>query len=139
MTVAHSFAPIDFETANSRSDSACSVGIVIVKDDEIKTVKLHLICPPSRNVRFTYIHRLKWTDVRDAPSFVTVWGEIAPAQSARDFLSAHNATFDRGVLYACCDRYAVGRPAHPFQCTIQLARSNWGIYPTTLRIPLIPP
>lgn len=61
-----------------------------------------------------------------------------------EFLVAHNASFDRGVLYACCDNHRLRRPEKPFVCTVQVARSIFGIYPTTLsdvcrrlRIPLV--
>ena len=49
-----------------------------------------------------------------------------------EFLAAHNASFDRSVLLACCARYRLRAPRTPFTCTVQLARAQWGIYPTTL-------
>ena len=138
-----SFAAIDFETANFSRDSACSVGIAMVKGGRIEALETRLIRPPSRHFEFTYIHGLTWDDVRNAPPFDTVWSEISPALSTADFLCAHNASFDRSVLNACCERYGLARPAKPFQCTVALARSQWGIYPTKLpdvcrklRIPL---
>ena len=140
---APSFAAIDFETANSRRDSACSVGIALVKSGRITDLETRLIRPPSRHFEFTHIHGLTWNDVRYAPAFDEVWREISPMLSTADFLSAHNAKFDRGVLYSCCARYGVARPSKRFVCTVDLARSVWGIYPTKLpdvcrklRIPL---
>ncbi len=140
---ATSFAAIDFETANSSRDSACSVGFAIVTDGRIEALETRLIRPPTRQFEFTYIHGLSWEDVQHAPPFDSVWSEISPALSTVEFLCAHNASFDRGVLHACCDRYGLARPAKRFQCTVDLARSLWGIYPTKLpdvcrklRIPL---
>jgi DNA polymerase III subunit epsilon len=49
-----------------------------------------------------------------------------------DFLAAHNASFDSGVLQACCRRYGLAIPGLPFQCSMQIARRTWGIYPTKL-------
>ncbi len=128
----HSFAAIDFETANSSRDSACAVGIAIVKGGRLEKLETRLIRPPTRRFEFTYVHGLTWENVRRAPTFDVVWNELAPALSGAEFLCAHNAPFDRGVLNACCDRYRLSPPAQSFQCTVQLARSQWGIYPTKL-------
>ena len=127
-----SFAAIDFETANNDADSACAIGVAIVTDGELVSVEQHLIRPPSEEFVFTYIHGLTWEDVRDQPEFPEVWEKIAPKVTAADALVAHNAPFDRRVLQACCRRYGVQDPAIPFVCTVQMARSVWGIYPTKL-------
>ncbi len=138
-----SFAAIDFETANYDRDSACAVGIAIVRVGRIVALESHLIRPPSREFHFTHIHGLTWKDVRSAPTFAEVWKEVYPALGDVDFLAAHNASFDRSVLGACCQSHELSRPSQPFVCTVKLARSVWGIYPTTLpdvcshlRIPL---
>ena len=81
---------------------------------------------------FTYIHGLSWPDVARAPTFGALWPALDPYFAGADFVVAHNAAFDRGVLRACCDSYGVAMPPVPFQCTVQLARRHWGIYPTTL-------
>ena len=129
---APTFAAIDFETANSARDSACSVGIAVVNGGRVETLETRLIRPPTRDFEFTHIHGLSWEDVRRAPTFDAVWSELSPALSVAEFLCAHNASFDRGVLFACCARYGLARPSKGFQCTVSLARSQWGIYPTRL-------
>ena len=129
---APTFAAIDFETANAAEDSACSIGVAMVREGRIESLETRLIRPPTRNFRFTYVHGLTWGDVRKAPRFDSVWAEFSTALSNMEFFCAHNAPFDRRVLHACCDRYGVERPAKRFQCTVDLARSQWGIYPTKL-------
>ena len=129
---APTFAAIDFETANSAMDSACSIGIAIVRKGRIESLETRLIRPPTRNFQFTYVHGLTWKDVRQAPRFDVVWAEFSTLLSNVEFFCAHNASFDRGVLYACCARYGMMRPAKRFQCTVDLARSLWGIFPTKL-------
>ena len=129
---APTFAAIDFETANSAMNSACSIGIAMVREGRIESLETRLIRPPTRNFQFTWVHGLAWKDVRQAPRFDIVWAEFSTALSNMEFLCAHNASFDRGVLHACCDRYGVVRPAKRFLCTVDLARSQWGIYPTKL-------
>jgi len=126
------FAAIDFETANYSGNSACALGVVLVEDECI-VQRIHaLIRPPSSHFVFTYIHGLTWTDVQDAPGFDEVWADIAPQLAGIDFLAAHNAPFDKGVLNACCVTYGLPPPPHPFVCTVRLARSLWRIRPTKL-------
>ena len=127
-----SFVAIDFETASNDRDSACAIGIAIVRAGRIVSREQHLIRPPTREFRFTHIHGLTWEDVRDAPTFAEVWRNLSPVLSESDFLAAHNASFDRGVLSACCESYRLRRPAQPFVCTVQVARSVWNTYPTKL-------
>lgn len=126
------FAAIDFETANYGGDSACAVGVVIVERGRI-VARLHeRIRPPSREFFFTHIHGLTWEDVKAAPRFDAVWAGIARELAGVEFLAAHNAPFDKGVLGACCATYGLAMPAEPFMCTVQLARAQWNIRPTRL-------
>lgn len=126
------FAAIDFETANHDRDSACAVGIAVVRDGDLVSLERRLIRPPSDDFHFTYIHDITWEDVRDEPAFAEVWEEVLPLIEGVRFLAAHNAPFDRGVLEACCRRYGVKPPREEFLCTVQLARRVWDIYPTKL-------
>ena len=126
------FAAIDFETANYSQDSACAVGVVIVERGAI-VARLHEhIRPPSRQFAFTHIHGLSWEDVQHAPRFDGVWAGIASALAGVEFLAAHNAPFDRGVLGACCATYGLALPPLPFVCTVRLARARWNLRPTKL-------
>ena len=126
------FAAIDFETACQRADSACAVGMVIVDSGRIVDRFYELIRPPSRQFAFTRIHGLGWDDVKDARTFDAVWDDMERALTGVEFLAAHNAPFDRGVLGACCATYSLPVTAHPFICTVQLARAQWNIRPTRL-------
>jgi DNA polymerase-3 subunit epsilon len=126
------FAAIDFETANCSADSACAVGVVIVERGRIVARWHERIRPPSRQFVFTYIHGLTWEDVKGAPRFDTVWAGIARELAGVAILAAHNASFDKGVLGACCGSYGLAMPAQPFVCTVQLARAQWDIRPTRL-------
>ena len=126
------FVALDFETANNSRDSACSIGLVKVAGGAIVRQEVHLIRPPSREFLFTYIHGLSWADVAKAEDFGAVWLRLEPLLEGADFIAAHNAPFDRGVLNACCARYGLAPPQIPFRCTVQLARQAWNIRPTKL-------
>jgi DNA polymerase-3 subunit epsilon len=126
------FVAIDFETANHRLDSACAVGLARVEEGEIVRRESWLLRPPSNYFRFTSVHGLTWESVSGALPFRDVWPEIALILEGAEFLAAHNADFDRGVLHACCRVAGARAPGHPFVCSMRLARRIWGIYPTTL-------
>jgi len=126
------FVAIDFETANYARDSACAVGLVKVVDGVIVDSVAHLIRPPTREFVFTYIHGLTWKHVAGASDFGALWPKLAPWFEGADFLAAHNASFDRGVLNACCATYAIDWPPPTFRCTVTLARRAWNLRPTRL-------
>ena len=138
-----SFVAIDFEIANHRMDSACAVGLAKGHNGRIEIVRSFLIRPPTPRFVFTGVHGLCWEDVRAAPTFGDLWPTLLNWINDAEFIAAHNVSFDRSVLQACCAKYGIRVPWRPFTCTIQLARSLWGIYPTRLpdvcrrlRIPL---
>jgi len=126
------FVAIDFETANHRPDSACAVGLVKVVDGEIVQTVVRLVRPPTRQFVFTWVHGLTWKHVETADDFGRLWPTLAPLLDGADFLAAHNASFDKGVLNACCAAYGLAAPALPFRCTVQLSRRVWNIRPTRL-------
>ena len=126
------FVAIDFETANYRPNSVCSVGLVKVVGSEIVDKVVHLIKPPTREFVFTYVHGLTWKDVAKSDDFGELWPTIAPLFEGAEFLAAHNASFDKGVLHACCASYGIPAPSLPFRCTVQIARRAWNIRPTKL-------
>ncbi|MBL26611.1 MAG: exonuclease [Rhodospirillaceae bacterium] len=120
-----SFAAIDFETADYGRDSACAVGVVMVEEGRIVERYHQLIRPPREDFVFTYIHGITWDDVRDSPDFAEMWPWLRDMLDSVEFLVAHNALFDKGVLYACCKAVAVDPPGYDFRCTVQLARRTW--------------
>ena len=130
-----SFAAIDFETADYWRDSACSVGLVLVDDNRITERYHRLIRPPRKEFVFTYIHGLTWDDVSSSPSFRKLWPDLREFMGQADFLVAHNASFDRGVLHACCEAANVSPPEHEFLCTMQLAREKWNL--SSARLPVV--
>ena len=138
------FVAIDFETADYRRDSACAVGAVLVENGRIAGRHYRLIRPPRKKFFFTRIHGLRWSDVRDSPTFPEIWPDLRDLIKQADFLVAHSASFDQGVLHACCDAAKIARPTREFRCTVKMSRAKWKNLPSTklpvvcdhLRIPL---
>jgi len=126
------FVAIDFETADFGRDSACAVGLVKVRDGAVVAKSYRLIRPPRRNFHFSYIHGIRWQDVKSKPDFGAVWTKLAPHLDDADYVLAHNASFDRGVLAACCAAHGIRISPTPFVCTVRLARALWDIRPTKL-------
>jgi DNA polymerase-3 subunit epsilon len=137
------FTAIDFETANRYPNSACSVALVRVERGRIVERAYSLIRPPFRSFEYTDIHGLDWNAVRNQPTFRDIWPKLTPLMRGVDFLAAHNASFDEGVLRACCKWHDIIPPRTRFRCTVELARETWNVRPTKLpdvarflRIPL---
>ena len=95
------FAAIDFETANGKRTSVCSVGLVVVRGGEICDKTYRLIRPrPNYYSEFcTRVHGLCYHNTVEAPHFPEVWREIAPLIQGLP-LVAHNSPFDEGCLKA---------------------------------------
>jgi DNA polymerase-3 subunit epsilon len=127
-----SFVAIDFETADSGHDSACSVAVVRVEGGRIVGSEQRRIRPPRPTFEFTHIHGIRWDDVADAPPFGEVWQGLAPLLAGAEFLAAHNAGFDRSVLAAGCRLGGLLPPELPFRCTVRIARAAWRLFPTRL-------
>jgi DNA polymerase-3 subunit epsilon len=122
------FTAIDFETANSSSASACSVGLVKVRDGRVVDRVGWLIRPPLGHDEFwewnTRIHGIVAADVVDA----LLWSEQLPelvAFADGDVLVAHNAGFDMGVIVGACVASLVDIPTFRYACSLQVARKTY--------------
>lgn len=123
---------IDFETADYGADSACALGIVSIEDGRIAKAEARLIRPPRDRFVFTYIHGLTWDDVKGEAAFGEVWDDLRDHWTDADYLIAHNAPFDRKVLFTCCAVAGKPKPAAPFACTVRIARSHFKFKPANL-------
>jgi len=126
------FVAIDFETADRGLDSACALAMVRVEGLRVVACRSCLLRPPRQWFLFTYVHGITWEDVADVATFAEAWPDMAGLLDGAAFMAAHNASFDEGVLAACCRAGGLSPPDLPFTCTMQLARKTWGIYPTKL-------
>lgn len=117
------FAAIDFETANSERSSVCSVGVVIVRNNEIVDSFYSLINPEPNYYNYwcTKVHGLTNRDTDDAPIFPEVWKQIAPLIEGLP-LVAHNSPFDESCLKAVFRVYQMDYPNYKFYDTLSTAR-----------------
>ena len=130
------FVAIDFETANGRRSSVCSVGIVIVKDGEIVDSFYSLIRPtPNYYAWFCQeVHGLDYCDTDDAPDFPQVWAEAQRLihcyfpymEDGEVPFVAHNARFDEGCLRAVFAAYDIRYAGYIFLDTLTASRRCFG-------------
>ena len=122
---------IDFETANYGMESACALSMVRISE-HIDAEKTFLIRPPNRNFRFTYIHGIRWEDVQDSGTFAEIFCDFSEFIEGADYLLAHNAPFDRGVLKSCCEYWNLKYPDIPFLCTLKGCRRGLSLHKNSL-------
>ena len=118
---------IDFETANSSSASACSLGIAIYEDGEIIDNFEWYFKPYHRYNYFTntHIHGICKEDVENENEFVFYYDDLK--EILKDsVIVAHNAMFDLGVLNAMCDVYGLNHFNNDYLDTVSVARR---VYP----------
>ena len=121
------FAAIDFETANGKRTSVCSVGVVIVREGKITNKIYRLIRPrPNYYTQWTTaVHGLTYDDTMEADEFPEVWAEIKPLIDGLP-LVAHNSPFDEGCLRAVHELYDMTYPDYKFYCTCRTSRKVFG-------------
>ncbi|WP_345374664.1 exonuclease domain-containing protein [Frondihabitans cladoniiphilus] len=131
------YTAIDFETANSSSASACSVGLVKVRDGKVVDKVGWLIKPPLGHDFFsewnTRIHGIEEHQVQGAKG----WLEQLPdlfGFAGDDVLVAHNAGFDMGVIRGACAAVGLDCPAPRYLCSLQVARKTYTL--DSYRLPL---
>jgi len=116
------FIAIDFETANSNNNSACSIGLVCVEGNKIIESRYYLIQPPilqfdSKNIE---IHGITPNDVKDKPKFNGIWKEISYLFND-NLIIAHNAQFDISVLKCLQIEYGLEINNFKYMCSIPIS------------------
>ncbi|CEI83447.1 exonuclease [Oceanobacillus oncorhynchi subsp. incaldanensis] len=119
------FAAIDFETANEKRNSACSIGVVRFDEQEILDEYYSLINPMSdfrsMNIR---IHGIREDDVQDAPTFEDLWPALYEKLEGH-IIVAHNASFDMSVLRQSLLKYDLRHPDFTSLCTVKISQRVW--------------
>ena len=131
------FTAIDFETANSHASSACSVGLVRIRDGKVVDRARWLIKPPAGHDEFLpfniKIHGVTPEMVEHAAGWADQLTELREF-IGEDIAVAHNAGFDMGVIRAACAETIMPTPKLRYLCTVQLSRKTYDI--PSHRLPL---
>ena len=124
--MATQIAVIDFETANSRSSSACQLGVVRLEDWRIVAEKEWLIRPQRLyfSPHCVRVHGITARDCLTSPEWDRVWDELQPLIDGCVVI-AHNVGFDAAVLQGTCQLYDIAVPQFDLQCTRLIAKRAW--------------
>ncbi len=116
------YTAIDFETADNKHDSACAIGLVKIQDNVIIDTYYKLIKPPRSYIKYAYFHGITWDMLKNQANFAELWHEIAAFTQNSSAFIAHNAQFDKNILYGTAEAYHIEIPPIPFYCTLKAAR-----------------
>lgn len=102
------FIALDFETAMGKRSSMCSVGLVVVKDNQIVERFRKLIQPPGNEYHFmnTKVHHITPEMTKDAPRFPEFYPTLKKYLQGNTVV-CHNAKFDLDVLAKTMDYYDI--------------------------------
>lgn len=117
------FNAIDFETANEKRSSACSIAIVKVVKGNIVDRKHYYIKP--KEVRFSQINsminRISIDDLANAQEFGDIWNQIEDCFHDQVII-AHNAEFDMSVLRELVNLYQLPNSNYFYMCSLKLVQ-----------------
>lgn len=117
------FIAMDFETANHYPESACSLALVMVRNNEIVDRFYTVINPQmSFDAQNIKVHQITADDVRDAPTMAEVWPKIKDLYQPGMLVAAHNARFDTNVMRQSLARYSIPEPHYLVIDTLKTSR-----------------
>ena len=73
--------------------------------------------------------------VQGEPTFAQRWPKMLELMAEAELLVAHNASFDRSVMEACCRAAGLQMVAQPFECTVRAAKDKWKL--ASAKLPLV--
>jgi len=116
------FAVVDLETTGlfPKTNRVVEIAVVRLADDCTVTSEWATLVNPGRDVGPTHIHGITASDVRDAPRFEDIVGDVGRALE-HCVLVAHNMRFDLGFLEAEIRRARSTMPSVVSLCTLNLA------------------
>lgn len=119
------FTAIDFETANSKRSSACSIGMAKVRNGVVVEHFYRLLRPVTGDFQpiNISIHGITPDQVESCPTLVEAWDEIE-AFIGGDVLVAHNVSFEQSVINQSFAAEGLRLPNLDYLCTLYMTRLN---------------
>jgi len=118
------FTAIDVETANSKSDSICAIGVARFQEDSVIDEQYTLVNPQDFFDPFnTDIHGITEEDVKDAPEFPDALRMIAHLLEGTTVVS--HTSFDRTRMRSTAETHSVPLPQCQWVDSAALARFVW--------------
>jgi DNA polymerase III subunit epsilon len=123
MIKSNNFVVLDIENPNSRGNSICAIGMLIIEDGTLIRKEYSLINPEDRFDRTnSEITGITESMVLDSPTFKDYWPGIG-ALLSDSVIIGHNIKYDLSVLSKALYRYDMPVPAFQYVCTLELSRS----------------
>ncbi|MFK3588236.1 3'-5' exonuclease [Lactobacillus sp. 23-2] len=117
------FVAMDFETANQHPASACSLALVMVRDNKIIDRFYTVINPQMAfDAQHIKVHDITANDVQSAPTMSEVWPKIKGLFQPGMLVAAHNARFDTNVMKQSLMRYGIAEPHYLVIDTLAVAK-----------------
>lgn len=118
------YVSVDIENPNSRSNSVCAIGIVVVENGEVVENKYSLINPEDRfDSQTISINGIEPSMVVGKPTFSEYWNEIKDLLT-ENIIVGHNIQYDLSVISKCLQRYDIEAPSFNYYCTLSLSRKH---------------
>jgi DNA polymerase III epsilon subunit family exonuclease len=117
-----SYAAVDVETTGifpQAHDRVIEIAVVRFHPDGSSDKSFVTLVNPDRDIGPTRIHGIKARDVKDAPRFKEISGDVLELLQGCVFV-AHNAKFDWGFLHHEFGRAGVALPRIPSLCTLSI-------------------
>lgn len=118
------FAVVDVETTGvvpERNDRIIEIAIVRIDERGRKINEYCSLVNPDRDIGATRIHGISAGDLRKAPSFAEIAGDVVDKIACAVFV-AHNVHFDWRFLKSELARLSTSLPDAPLLCTMSVAR-----------------
>ena len=126
------FAVVDLETTGlfpNANDRIVEIAVLRINHTGKILDEYSSLVNPNRDIGATHIHGITARDVRNAPQFEEIAGDVMSILSETVFV-AHNVNFDRRFVQAEISRLGHTFPDGPFLCTMQLARKADPLIPS---------
>jgi DNA polymerase-3 subunit epsilon len=118
------YVSVDIENPNSRNNSICAIGIVVVENGEIVDKKYSLIDPEDRFDSQTIgINGIEPSMVVGKPTFKEYWNEVKDLL-INNIIVGHNIQYDLSVISKSLQRYDIETPVFSYYCTLDLSRKH---------------
>lgn len=113
---------VDIENPNSRNNSICSIGIIVVENGVVKEKIYSLIDPEDRfDSQSININGIGPSMVVGKPTFKDYWNMIGNLLTS-NVIVGHNIRYDLSVISKSLQRYDIEAPDFNYYCTLGLAR-----------------
>ena len=118
------FDAIDVETANADRSTICQIGIVHVRDGQIRDRWVSLVDPEDWFDDWNVdIHGISEETVRGAPTLPELHGELRDRLGAPVVVS--HTSFDRVAIERAMEKYNLGRPQLTWLDSAKVVRRAW--------------